>query len=78
VEIKKETDFGGMNVIVGIYSKGALCILDESLKKVTAIALEDVFLAIINQENLDRLIATNPTFGSQTPEGDAPYRVLLR
>jgi CRP-like cAMP-binding protein len=69
VEIKKETEFGGMNVIVGIYSKGALCILDESLKKVTAIALEDVSLAIITQENLDRLIATNPALGAKLLKG---------
>ena len=69
VEIKKEAVFGGMNVIVGIYSKGALCILDESLKKVTAIALEDVSLAIITQENLDRLIATNPALGAKLLKG---------
>jgi CRP/FNR family cyclic AMP-dependent transcriptional regulator len=49
VEIKKETEFKGKNVIVGIYSKGALCILDDSLRKVTAVALEDVSLAIITQ-----------------------------
>jgi CRP/FNR family cyclic AMP-dependent transcriptional regulator len=42
VEIKKETKYKGKNVIVGIYSKGVLCILDNSLKKVTAVALEDV------------------------------------
>ena len=47
VEIKKETEYKGKNVIVGIYSKGALCILDDSLRKVTAVALEDVSLAII-------------------------------
>jgi CRP/FNR family transcriptional regulator, cyclic AMP receptor protein len=69
VEIKKEAEFGGMNVIVGIYSKGALCILDESLKKVTAVALEDVSLAIITQENLDNLIATNPGLGAKLLKG---------
>jgi len=40
VEIKKETEFKGKNVIVGIYSKGALYLLDESLKKVKSVALE--------------------------------------
>ena len=69
VEIKKETEYKGKNVIVGVYSKGALCILDESLKKVTAIALEDVSLAIITQENLDRLIAINPTLGAKLLKG---------
>jgi len=69
VEIKKETEVGGKNVIMGKYSKGALCILDESLKRVTAVALEDVSLAIITQENLDTLIATNPALGAKLLKG---------
>jgi CRP-like cAMP-binding protein len=69
VEIKKKTEFEGMNVIMGIYSKGALCILDESLRKVTALALEDVSLAIITQENLDRLIERNPGLGAKLLKG---------
>jgi CRP-like cAMP-binding protein len=69
VEIKKEAEFGGMNVIIGIYSKGALCILDDSLRKVTAVALEDVLLAIITQESLDRLIDTNPVLGAKLMKG---------
>ena len=69
VEIKKETEFKGKNVIVGIYSNGALCILDDSLKKVTAVALEDVSLAIITQRNLDKLIDTNPIVGAKLLKG---------
>lgn len=69
VEIKKETEYKGKNVIVGIYSNGALCILDDSLKKVTAVALEDVSLAIITQKNLDKLIATNPRLGAKLLKG---------
>ncbi|MDQ7787366.1 MAG: cyclic nucleotide-binding domain-containing protein [Thermodesulfovibrionales bacterium] len=69
VEIKKEAEFGNMNVIMGMYSRGALCILDDSLRKVTAIALEDVSLAIITQENLDKLIATNPGLGAKLLKG---------
>jgi len=69
VEIKKETEYKGKNLIVGIYSKGALCILDDSLKKVTAVALEDVSLAIITQQNLDKLIATNPGLGAKLLKG---------
>ncbi len=65
VEIKKETEYKGKNVIIGIYSKGALCILDDSFRKVTAVALEDVSLAIITQENLDKLIDTNPGLGAK-------------
>ena len=69
VEIKKETEFGDMNVIMGIYSKGALCILDDSHRKVTAISLEDVSLAIITQKNLDKLIETNPALGAKLLKG---------
>ena len=69
VEIKKEAEFGDMNVIMGIYSKGALCILDDSLKKVTAVALEDVSLAIITRQNLDKLIDTNPGLGAKLLKG---------
>ena len=69
VEIKKETEVGGKNVIMGKYSKGALCILDDSLKKVTAVVLEDVSLAIITQQNLDKLIDTNPGLGAKLLKG---------
>lgn len=69
VEIKKETEFEGKELVVGIYSKGALCILDESLRKVTAEALEDVTLAIITQKNLDKLIETNPELGAKLLKG---------
>ena len=69
VEIKKEAEFGGMNVIMGIYTNGALCILDDSLRKVTAVALEDVSLAIITQESLDKLIVTNPGLGAKLLKG---------
>ena len=58
-----------MNVIMGIYGKGALCILDDSIKKVTAVALEDVSLAIITQANLDKLIDTNPSLGAKLLKG---------
>ncbi len=69
VEIKKETEFEGKELVVGIYSKGALCILDESLRRVTAEALEDVTLAIITQKNLDKLIDTNPKLGAGLLKG---------
>jgi CRP-like cAMP-binding protein len=69
VEIKKETEFEGKTLVVGLYSKGALCILDESLRKVTAEAIEDVTLAIITQKNLDKLIYENPKLGAKLLRG---------
>jgi len=56
-------------VIMGIYNQGALCILDYSLRKVTAVALEDVSLEIITQTNLDKLIDTNPRLGAKLLKG---------
>jgi len=69
VDIKKETEFQGKELVVGKYSKGALCILDDSLRRVTAEALEDVTLAILTQENLDKLIATRPGLSSKLLRG---------
>lgn len=69
VEIKKETEFEGKELVVGIYSRGALCILDDSLRTVTAEALEDVTLAIITQKNLDILIDTNSKLGAKPLKG---------
>jgi len=69
VEIKKETEFEGKELVVGIYSKCALCILDDSIRTVTAEALEDVTLAIITQINLDKLIDTNPELGAKLLKG---------
>lgn len=73
VEVKKQTEFKGKHVIVGIYSRGAvvgaLCILDESPRAVTARALEDVSIAIISRENFEKLIDTNPVWGTQLMKG---------
>jgi hypothetical protein len=45
------------------------CILDDSLRTVTAAAREDVTLALITQENLDKLIDTNPELGARLLKG---------
>ncbi|RJQ23035.1 MAG: cyclic nucleotide-binding domain-containing protein [Nitrospiraceae bacterium] len=69
VEIKKETEFEGRELVVGIYSQGALCILDDSIRTVTAEVLEDATLSIITQKNLDKLIDTNPKLGAKLLKG---------
>jgi CRP-like cAMP-binding protein len=73
VEVKKETDFKEKRVIVGIYSNGAivgeLCILDGSPRAVTAVALEDVSLVLITQENFNKLIDKYPELGAQLMKG---------
>lgn len=73
VEVKKETDFKEKQVIVGIYSNGAivgeLCILDGSPRAVTAVALEDVSLVLITRENFNKLIDEYPELGAQLMKG---------
>ncbi len=73
VEVKKETEFKEKQVIVGIYSSGAvvgeLCILDGSPRAVTAIALEDVSLVLITREDFDKLTDKYPGLGVQLMKG---------
>ena len=73
VEVKKNTEFKGKYVIVGIYNQGAvvgaLCILDGSPRAVTAVALEDVSLMVITQEDFDRLIEQKPELGIKLLKG---------
>jgi CRP/FNR family transcriptional regulator len=64
VKITKETEFKGNPVVLGIYGTGAfigaLCILDESPRAVTAETLEETSLMIITRENFDRLMKKHP------------------
>ena len=73
LEVKKETEFEGKQVIVGIYSKGAfvgeLCILDGSPRALTAKAIEDLSLVIITQESFDELISKHPELGNKLLKG---------
>ena len=73
VQVKKETDFKGKHVIVGIYGKGAavgaVCILDGSRRAVTAEALDDVTLAIISREKFEKLIEEYPELGIKLMKG---------
>ncbi len=73
VEVKKQTEFEGKHVIVGIYNRGAvvgaLCILDESRRAVTAQALEDLNLAVISRDNFERLIEEHPSIGAKLMKG---------
>lgn len=73
LEVKKETEFEGKPVIVGIYGKGAfvgeLCILDGSPRALTAVALEDVSLVVITQKNFNELVNKHPELGIQLLKG---------
>ncbi len=73
VEIKKEIEFKGKHIVVGVLSSGsivgALCILDDSPRAVTAVALEDVSLVTISLEKFEELISLHPALGSQLMKG---------
>lgn len=73
IEVKKETEFEGKHVAVGIYMKGAvvgaLGILDGSPRAATAVALEDVSLVVITRENFEKLIKINPDLGIKFLKG---------
>jgi CRP-like cAMP-binding protein len=73
VEVKKETEFAGKHVVVGVYSKGAnvgaLCILDGSLRAVTAVAMDDVALLTITRENFNELVELYPDMGGRLMKG---------
>jgi len=73
LEIKKETEFPGKQVIVGVYSKGAIageiCILERQPREVSAVALEDTMLVILTCENFDRLIKEHPLLGIKFLKG---------
>ncbi len=73
IEVKKETEFEGKPVIVGIYAKGAfvgeLCILDGSPRALTAVALEDVSLVVITQNSFNELVNKYPELGVQLLKG---------
>jgi CRP-like cAMP-binding protein len=47
VELKKETEFKGGKIVLGVYTKGALLMLDLSMQKVFAEVYKDVTLLII-------------------------------
>ena len=73
LEIKKNTEFEGKQVVVGIYTRGAmvgeLCILDNSPRAVTAIAMEDTDLLLLSGENFSKLTAENPELGVKLLKG---------
>ncbi len=73
IKVSKETDFKGNPVVLGIYGTGtfigALCILDNSPRAVTAEAIENTTLMIITKENFDRLMHTHPELWGKLIKG---------
>jgi len=73
VEAKKETEFPGKQVVVGVYGKGSLvgvlCILDGSPRAITAAALEKTSLLLLYKDQFDALLAEHPAVGCRLLRG---------
>jgi len=73
IEVKKQTEFEGKHVIVGIYGEGAvvgeLCLFSGGERAVTATALTDAWLLKLTAERFDDLLAAHPEIGSKLLKG---------
>ena len=73
VEASKETEFPGHQVIVGVYSPGAiigeLCMVEQRPRGVTAVALEETSLLLLSRESFDLLLEHNPSLGIKLLKG---------
>jgi len=73
LEIRKQTEFPGKDVIVGIYSKGSivgeLCILGGRKRPVTVAVMEDADLLVLSRENFQRLRREHSELAVRVLEG---------
>lgn len=67
MQLKKDTEFGGKQVVVGVFSAGAvigeLSFSRNDVRVVTAAALEECQLAILTRERFDALVRDYPALG---------------
>lgn len=73
VEIKKQTEFAGKHVIVGIYGQGSivgeLCLLSGDPRAVTATALIDTSLLMLSRDQFEKLLEDHPDLGVKLLKG---------
>jgi CRP-like cAMP-binding protein len=73
LEAKKQTEFEGKEMVLAVYSRGAmvgeLCILDGSPAAETLRALERVDLVLLSRQSFERLLAERPVLGLQLLKG---------
>lgn len=67
LEAKKQTEFAGKEVVVGVFSAGSLVgelnFLDGRPRAVTVVALEDADLLLLSRESFERLLREHPEQG---------------
>lgn len=73
LEIKKQTEFAGKEVVVGVYGRGAvvgeICFFDGSRRAETAQVLEHVDLILLTRRSYERLVEAHPVLGVRLLEG---------
>lgn len=73
IEIKKETEFQGKQVVIGILSEGSVVgeiwVLGDYPGPVTAIAAEDSTLLMMSRKNFNTLIEQDPVVGVKLLKG---------
>jgi len=67
VGIRKQTDFDGRHVVVGIYTPGSvvgeLCLLTDKPRSVSAAAMEPTELVVLHNHRFEALIEHHPLLG---------------
>ena len=73
IELKIDTEFPGKQVVVGVFSRGAVIgsnsVLNHHPRSSTARALEDCGLVLLAKENFDALLASHPQTGIKLLKG---------
>jgi len=73
VEIKVDTEFPGKQVVVGVFSRGAVIgtssVLDNQPRSTTARTLEETGLILLSKENFEALLTTFPQVGIKLLKG---------
>ena len=67
IQIKKNTEFAGKQMLVGVYSQGTIIgelgLMEDDRRTVSAAALEDGVLITLNRDSFEKLIAEHPELG---------------
>jgi len=73
LEVKKQTEFAGKEVVVGVYGRGSvvgeICFFGGSRRAETAQALEHVDLILLTRASYERLVEAHPVLGVRLLEG---------
>ncbi|MFZ5907476.1 MAG: Crp/Fnr family transcriptional regulator [Nitrospirota bacterium] len=73
LEVKKQTEFKGNQIIVALLSKGALVgelsMFDMHYRSATVEAVEDTILVVLTNESLDALLQQYPSVGIKLLKG---------